>query len=384
MANQSDLKQLNKSRILAHIRATAAQSRAAIADALSLDRKSITNLVSELIAADWLCEVGTQVKRRGRPGTLLALDREKHLFLGLHLSENLVQGVLINLHGEILSQQSRSFALPAGLEDIKDCLLQVYRRLSADLAVAPGAIGLVLPGVLDFEAGRILRSVNLPALDGLAPQLLLPETLPLPLFIEESSRAKALAELWFGLGRKQASFVAIDLGIGIGAGIVAERRLHGGSYAGEIGHVQIEPEGRTCACGNRGCLEAYVSEQRLCQELSRVLPHTLHSLRELETEELNAEALTLLQEAGHSLGRGLAPLVNILCPPLLVLHGNLTRFDKVLMPALMLGLQEAALPSCLNRVRLEISQFGAEAAALGAAAIPFEQIFALDNGFGML
>ncbi len=328
--------------------------------------------------------MGIQAKRRGRPGTLLALDREKHLFLGLHLSENLVQGVLINLHGEILSQQSRSFALPAGLEDIKDCLLQVYRRLSADLAVAPGAIGLVLPGVLDFEAGRILRSVNLPALDGLAPQLLLPETLPLPLFIEESSRAKALAELWFGLGRKQASFVAIDLGIGIGAGIVAERRLHGGSYAGEIGHVQIEPEGRTCACGNRGCLEAYVSEQRLCQELSRVLPHTLHSLRELQTEELNAEALALLQEAGHSLGRGLAPLVNILCPPLLVLHGNLTRFDKVLMPALMQGLQEAALPSCLNRVRLEISQFGAEAAALGAAAIPFEQIFALDNGFGML
>ena len=384
MANQSDLKQLNKSRILAHIRANAAQSRAAIADALSLDRKSVTNLVSELIAQDWLCEVGIQLKRRGRPGTLLELDRSKHLFLGLHLSENLVHGVLINLHGEILSQQSMPFALPADLKAIKSSLLQVYESLAVAVFTELSAIGLVLPGVLDFEAGKILRSVNLPALDGLAPQLLLPETLPVPLYIEESSRAKALAELWFGLGRSHASFVCIDLGIGIGAGIVAERRLHGGSYAGEIGHVQIEPGGRACACGHLGCLEAYVSESSLCQELSRILTRTIYSLQELELGQLNAEAEELLCQAGRCLGRGLAPLVNILCPPLLVLHGNLTRFETLLMPALMQGLEEAALPSCLNRVQLEISGFGAEAAALGAAAIPFEQIFAVNNGFAMI
>ena len=373
MANQSYLKRVNQRRILLAVRESGALSRSAIADQLALDRKSMTNLANELIADGWLCESGIASSQRGRPGTLLELDRSRHLFLGLHLSENAANAVLINLHGQILGRDQRAFALPAELPQLRSALREVYlplRRLAGDRLQA---IGLSVPGILDFASGTMLRSVNLQALDGVELKSLLPSDLPAELYLEESSRAKALAELWFGIGQGRSSFVSIDLGVGIGAGIVIGKRLQGGAFAGEIGHVLIEPGGRLCACGHRGCLEAYISERILCQELGEALQQQLTSLEQIQS--LNPAAEAILQQAGHSLGRGLAALVNILCPPLLVLHGNLTRFQQYLFPAMEKGLADAALPSCRSRVEVRISSFGSEAAALGAAATPLENVF---------
>ncbi len=373
MANQSYLKRVNQRRILLAVRESGALSRSAIADQLALDRKSMTNLANELIADGWLCESGIASSQRGRPGTLLELDRSRHLFLGLHLSENAANAVLINLHGQILGRDQRAFALPAELPQLRSALREVYlplRRLAGDRLQA---IGLAVPGILDFSSGTMLRSVNLQALDGVELKSLLPSALPAELYLEESSRAKALAELWFGIGQGRSSFVSIDLGVGIGAGIVIGKRLQGGTFAGEIGHVLIEPGGRLCACGHQGCLEAYISERILCQELGEALHQSLTSLEQIQS--LNPAAEAILQQAGHSLGRGLAALVNILCPPLLVLHGNLTRCQQYLFPAMEKGLADAALPSCRSRVEVRISSFGSEAAALGAAATPLENVF---------
>ncbi len=373
MANQSYLKRVNQRRILLAVRESGALSRSAVADQLALDRKSMTNLANELIADGWLCESGTASSQRGRPGTLLELDRSWHLFLGLHLSENAANAVLINLHGEILGRDQRTFPLLAALSQLRHALREVYlplRRLAGDRLQA---IGLAVPGILDFSTGTMLRSVNLQSLDGVELRSLLPPDLPAELYLEESSRAKALAELWFGIGQGRSSFVSIDLGIGIGAGIVIGKRLQGGAFAGEIGHVLIEPGGKLCACGHRGCLEAYISERILCQELSEALRLPLTSLEQIQS--LNPAAEAILQQAGYSLGRGLAALVNILCPPLLVLHGNLTRFQQHLFPAMEKGLADAALPSCRSRVEVRISSFGSEAAALGAAATPLENVF---------
>ena len=373
MANQSYLKRVNQRRILLAVRESGALSRSAIADQLALDRKSMTNLANELIADGWLCESGMASSHRGRPGTLLELDRSRHLFLGLHLSENQVNAVLINLHGEILGRQHLTFHLPAQLPQLRNALREAYlplRRLAGDCLQA---IGLVVPGILDFASGTMLRSVNLEALDGVELKNLLPSNLPAELFLEESSRAKALAELWFGIRQGRSSFVSIDLGIGIGAGIVTGKRLQGGAFAGEIGHVLIEPGGKLCACGHRGCLEAYISERILCQELGKVLDRSFTSLEQVDN--LNPAAEKILQEAGYFLGRGLAALVNILCPPLLVLHGPLTRFQKQVFPAMEQGLADAALSSCRSRVEVRLSSFGSEAAALGAAATPLENLF---------
>ncbi len=348
-------------------------SRSAIADLLSLDRKSMTNLATELIAEDWLCETGIDHTPRGRPGTLLDLGRERHLFLGLHLSENQASGVLLNLSGEILGQQVMPFPFGASLKNIRSALQEAYLPLLRQADDNLQAIGLAVPGILDFASATVQRSVNIPSLDGIELRRLLPVELPAELFFEESSRAKALAELWFGLGQGRSSFVCLDLGVGIGAGIILEKHLQGGPYAGEIGHVIIQPEGRLCACGHRGCLEAYISESILCRELSIALQQPFATLADIN--ELNPSAEEILAQAGRALGLGLASIVNILCPPLLILHGALLRFAPQIFPAMEQGLAEAALPSCRSRVDVRISAFGSEAGALGAAAVPLGQVF---------
>lgn len=373
MANQTYLKRINRRKILLKVHESGALSRAAIADELGLDRKSVSNLANELIAEGWLCESGSvSDSGRGRPGTLLELNRNEHFFIGLYLSETSVKGILINLHGETLAWKQQAHST-VNLKQIRSSVHKVYQYLRRQAADKLQAIGMAVPGIIDFHTGTVLRSVNIAQLEGIELRSLLPGELPAELFIEESSRAKALAELYFGAGQGRSSFVSIDLGIGIGAGIIAAKRIQGGVFAGEIGHLQIEPGGRLCACGHYGCLEAYISETVLCQRLGEACGKKFDSLEELN--DPNAACLEIFSDAGYSLGKGLAAIVNILCPPLIILHGNLTRFQDFFMPSMEKGLTEASLPACKNRVSVKLSKLGKEAASIGAAAAAMRNYF---------
>lgn len=220
----------------------------------------------------------------------------------------------------------------------------------------------------------MLRSVNMPSLAGVS-LLSLFDKAPQPAVIEEASRAKALAEKWFGVARQSADFVCIDLGIGIGAGIILNGHLHNAPHSGEIGHIVIREGGRECLCGHHGCLEAYISERVLCEELSQTEGRKLSSLTQLCATPSPASC-TRLEEAGYSLGLALAGLVNILCPPLIVLSGNITRFLPIISPGMERGLSEAALPACLRNVIVKSSSFTPGlSGALGAAAAAMSQVF---------
>src|SRR6185436_3751307 len=130
-----------------------------------------------------------------------------------------------------------------------------------------------------------------------------------PIHLEEASQAKALAEKWFGFGKSARTFVCIDLSSGVGAGMVQDGRLYrgAGGYAGEIGHIRIENDGRLCRCGNRGCLEAYLSEPSLLNDLNGALRGDFSSLTEIDP---SGGAREILKLAGYRLGLGLSYLVN--------------------------------------------------------------------------
>lgn len=378
MANQSDLKRVNQTRILQTVRADGALSRAAIADRLGLDRKSVSNLVAELLAGRWLRETGVAAVSRGRPGILLELDGSSHLSLGVHIAENRVTGVLTNMLGVVSGRSEAAFAFDPGLPELTAALGRVYDELVALGGDQLSCLGFSVPGILDCQSGEVIRSVNIPVLNGQSPAALLQggrraRRLPADVLLEESSRARTLAEQWFGMAQNRSDFIFLDLGIGIGAGIILDRKLRGGPYAGEIGHLVIRPGGRRCACGNCGCLEAYISEKILCEEIGRASGQRLSALAELEAP--GAAAVPILAEAGYCLGLGLAALINLLCPPLVVIGGGLTRFAEIIFPAMERGLAEAALPASLRRVEVLISRFGSDAAALGAAAAAYRRHF---------
>lgn len=378
MANQGFLKRLNRARLLDAIRREDSLHRAAVADHLGLDRKSVTNLASELLDSGWLVETGLRRPRRGRPLIVLGLNRSDHYHLGLHLSETQVVGVLVNLYGEIVYRVDASYAFGSSLREISAALSHVFSLISSHAGSRLRGIGLAVPGILDWSSGRMVRSVNLPSLDGVLLRQLFSDCLSAPVILEEASRAKTQAEKWFGLGREAASFVCVDLGIGIGAGIVTERHLHNGTNPGEIGHNIISPGGNLCRCGHHGCLEAYISERVICEQISQTQKRQVNSLNDVQPDDESIQEI--LGRAGFALGLGLAPLINILCPPLIVLSGNLARFAAGVFPEMERGLAEAALPWSRQAVTVKASTFATdEAAALGAAAAAMSDIFEVTN-----
>ncbi len=374
MANQGLLKRLNKARIMDAIRRQDDLHRAALADMLGLDRKSVTNLASELLQDGWLVETGVRHRQRGRPQIVLGLNREQHHHLGIHLSETKVVGLLINLYGEIVSRRETSYGFASSLSRIKQAADGVFQSLHDLAGTRLQATGLAAPGIIDNQTGRMIRSVNIPALDGVSLRQLISHNNSDDIALEEASRAKALAEKWFGQGRHLNSFACVDLGIGIGAGIVTERRLHTGANQGEIGHNIIKPGGKLCRCGHRGCLEAYISERIICQDINKCQGGDVQTLAEVES--LSPAAEDILAQAGFALGLGLAPLINILCPPLIILSGNLTNFESIVFPEMERGLAQAALPWSRQVVSVKASTFAHDtAAALGAAAAAMSDIF---------
>lgn len=355
-----------------------ALSRAAIADRLTLDRKSLTNLANSLIKDGWLKEGRTKKVPRGRPITPLELDKNKHLTIGIQISETQLDAVLVNLYGQLVYKQIVK-KYPENFTFSQ--LGRIVNETAGELGEVAGkrlhSAGLVAPGIIDMKHGRMLRSVNMPMLNGVDLSSML-ENMPRTPAIEEASRAKALAEKWFGIGQKYSSFVCVDLGIGIGAGIILNHHLHDAPHSGEIGHMVIRNYGRDCLCGHKGCLEAYLSERVLCNELSETENISLASLADLH--DLTERSMVILREAGYCLGLGLAGLVNILCPPLIVLTGNLTRFKGNIFPEMERGLVDAALPSCRKNVTVRVSNFTpGMAGALGAAAAAMKNIFQVED-----
>jgi predicted NBD/HSP70 family sugar kinase len=379
MANQALVKRINRARVLDAIRRQRPLSRSALADLVGLDRKSITNLVSELLREGLVEETGVVVRTgRGRPLIMLTLREDTYWVAGMAVQADEVSGVLLDVGG------GRRWTGRVPLESSGDlaAVLAAVRAVYADLGVAGGGrvrgVGVAVPGIVDVVGGVVRRSVNLPALEGVALREAFGRFIGEPLFLEEASRAKAVAEKWFGLAREVPNFVCVDLGIGIGAGLVQDRRPYSpaGGYAGEIGHVIVEPGGPQCRCGHRGCLEACISERVLIERINGIEQRAYRRLDEVG--EVGSEAAGVLREAGYRLGLALAYLANIVCPPLIVLNGPLMRFAELVMPAVERGLGDGALADCRERVRLAVSTLP-EAGACGAAARALAELYEVDG-----
>ena len=378
MANQGLVKRITRARVLGAIRRQQPVSRSALADHLGLDRKSLTNLAQELLSEGLIREAGRRQSGRGRPQTLLALDLSSPGVAGLAIDADRISGVLLDIGGGCRSTRRVALGAQAGIAEILAGVGEVYAALGAVAAGRLRGVGVAAPGIVDMGTGVLQRSVNLPALEGLDLRVALGRVLPGPLQLAESSPAKALAEKWFGLAQGVANFVCIDLGVGIGAGLVQDRRpyMPAGGYAGEIGHVMVDPQGPLCRCGHRGCLEACISERRLLARINAAEGAAWSGLDEVG--EVTARSRPILEEAGYRLGLALAYLTNIICPPMIILNGSLLRYEGVVMPAIERGLEEGALADCRARVRLVVSTL-AEAGAMGAAARALAEVYEVDG-----
>ncbi|OGV54425.1 MAG: hypothetical protein A2017_03870 [Lentisphaerae bacterium GWF2_44_16] len=373
LRNHSLIKKINRAKILNTIRLDSPIARSHIAQKTGLDKKTMTNFVSEFLKEGLIDEFGKQEQVMGRPFTMLRF--RKKLVMGIDIAPDSIRGVLMDLYGKEHAAHEIQHPLYADRKKILNSVKSIYAALKKAGEIYHG-VGISMPGILDMARGSVRDSVNMPSLNGMNFMETFSSFISERLFVEETSRCKALAEKWLGAGRGCNDFVIIDIGIGIGSGIISDRCLYkgAGQYAGEIGHVVIEKNGDTCRCGHKGCLEAYLSEKSLLAKFCKAAGRQFNSFEEIDDASVPLLS-ELIKDSGYRLGNGIAALVNIINPTLIILNGPIiSRFSDLMLPEINQGMKDNALKECYSNIRIIVSELG-KSTAPGAASLVLSDIF---------
>ncbi|MGW4803536.1 ROK family protein [Kitasatospora sp. NPDC004272] len=385
-ASQQDMRRQNLALVMRTVAAAHPLSRADVAGRTGLTRTAVSSLVDELIGGGLLLEGELERSGRvGRPGRALVLNGNGPAGLGLEIGVEHLSACVLDLRGEVrveLHRPAANAGRPAGQTLAELAELAAAAEAEA-VALGLRVVGRVLavPGSvpLDNPGNRIEHAPNLGwhqvDVTELWPG---PGTAPA---VENEANLGALAELWQGTGT--GTFVHISAGEGIGGALVLDGRLFRGvlGFAGELGHLTVRPNGRTCSCGARGCLEPYAGlaavlrSAGITDDLDR--PDNLTDGQEADpitelarrAEEGDAAVRRALRHAGTALGTALAAAVNLIDPATLVLGGGYADLAQWLLPAMRTELAELIRVRPWPEEALRASPLGRRGPVLGAALV---------------
>jgi glucokinase len=248
------------------------------------------------------------------------------------------------------------------------------------------AVSVVVPGTVNVAEGVVVKAPNVPCLDGFRLAAALESELEWPVILENDANAAAIGELWQGAGQGYRTLICVTLGTGVGGGIILDGKLWRGvdGSAGEIGHIGVDPfAGVPCTCGSRGCLEVYASATaivRMTREARPRYPNSmLHNTEDLTSEKIyqagregDELAIEVFRRMGVYLGIGLASLINVLNPEIVVIGGGLSNGWDLFGKHMHQQVLERAFPIPARRVKIVRAQCGDDAGLLGAARLAFK------------
>jgi glucokinase len=314
--------------------------------------------------------------------------------VGIDLGGTKISTALADDTGRIIAQDYRKTDAAGGLAAVIDQMLDAARRVMAQAEVkASGvlAVGIGAPGPVDFEAGVLVAPPNIPGLDRVPLKRMIEGELGVTTYVDNDANAAALAEHRFGAGRGTEHMIYVTVSTGIGGGLILDGRLYHGAFgmAGEIGHITVVPHGPLCGCGNRGCLEALASGTSIAREarerVARGVPTLMADLAGGDLERItaklvaeaanrgDAEARHILAEAMNCLGIGMATLVNLFNPELIVIGGGVTNIGEMLFGPVRHAIDRHAFRIPAQAVRVVRAELGDNAGVLGAVAVALAQ-----------
>jgi len=397
-ADQGLVRKLNTALLMDYLRTHGPLSRASLSTATGLNPSTVSSLVRHLLAEGLVREIGRQsTEGSGRPGILLELNPEGGCAVGVEIGVDTISVVLTDFVAQVLwrrrvasDPQEGQDAILGRAEDIVRQALTVGKRRGLRFL----GIGLGLPGLVDQRHGRLVFAPNLGWSD-VPLQQLWGARFNLAVFVENEANAAALGEYYFGIARNVHNLIYLSAGIGLGGGIIINGRLFRGSggYAGEIGHMTMDPHGDLCGCGKRGCWETVVGPRAIIRRVRRMLEVSgsadgsqIRALVDGDLGRINTAivvsaalagdtvARQALTEVGVQLGIGIANLVNTFNPEMMVLGGVLSMASPFLLPVIEETIRQYALAQPCETVRVVASAHGADACVMGAVALVLDDI----------
>jgi predicted NBD/HSP70 family sugar kinase len=385
--------------ILQYIHSSGQISRIDLARNTGSSLASLTTIAHRLIQRRLIVEVGRGSTPFGRKPVLLAVRDDLGYFVGVDLGTYFLRVVIADINGSIVYKMHRETELFQGRERVLEKTLRAIHEAMEKSGIPKGSIkgiGIGQSAVIDTERGIVVsvpRPGQLLEWKNVPLRALLEKEFGIPCTLQDSVRAIATAERYFGLGRDLKDFIYIDAGMGFGAGIFIDGRLYRGpgGGAGEFGHLTVDDRGPLCCCGNSGCLEAMSSCAAIIQASRDAIQKGVNSqIRELAGGDLDhisieciseaalkndSLALHVLHDAVLQIAIALADVVNLLNPHTVIFGGALFRSaPQLLLEPLKSLIKQRAIEKSANEVELKLSPLGSEAGALGAARLIAEKV----------
>lgn len=305
--------------------------------------------------------------------------------IGVDLGGTRLRAVRLDSTGHIFQHGSVATAATAGPEEVIAQMVSLVEQVIGDVNHAEIlGIGVGSPGPLDPFEGMVLHAPTLQGWVNVPLRAILQERTGLPVVLNNDANAAALGEWYFGSGQGCQDFIYVTVSTGIGGGIIANGQLLLGrkGMAGEIGHMQIQPDGPVCSCGQIGCWESLASGTALArfavQELQKGSPSLLHdsatkgpvTAADVFSAAAQGDALAqdLLRREGELLGRGLVNLLHLFSPERITLGGGVAQGMVWLEPHIHRVIAARSMP-CYRDVPLQYAHHAEQAGVIGAATL---------------
>ena len=339
-------------------------------------------IVSELLSKGLAKEARAGVSSGGRRPIILEFQDQSSFIVGIELGATHISCVLTDLR----CNGRASWSAPAPVRDEPEVALQKMTMAVRSVLEASGVqpfqvlgVGVAVPSPVDEERPGELLPLIVPKWKGYNIATYLEESFKRPVFVDNDANLGALAELWWGAGSSAKDLAYIKVATGVGAGLIINGRIFRGSggIAGEIGHTSIDPNGPQCICGLKGCLTTFIGTPALLERAkdklrasgSNRLPPA--SIDELVNAALDGDLMSveLIHYAGDKLGVGIANMLNLLNPEMVVLGGGIARAGDLLLDGVRTTIGGLSLPESIINTQIRTTGLNEWGIAVGAATL---------------
>jgi len=364
-----------------------------------LTKKSLPltiKILNELLEEKKVVETGYAISTGGRRPQTYALRPDRMYIVTVAMDQLITRIAIVNMHNEFVCEVEKIELSLANntnaLDELTRHIDQFIKKTGIPKSKIIG-IGIGMPGFVDVNKG--VNHSFLKPKAGYSVVSYIESVVKLPVLIDNDSSLIALAEFRLGAARHKKNVMVINIGWGVGLGMIVNGELFRGEngFAGEFSHIPLFTNNKMCSCGKTGCLETETSLLVIVEKAIRGLKDgRVSSLKNLSSKNVEEAfrniigaaikgdkfAVELLSEAGYNIGKGVAILIHLLNPELIILSGRGSAAGKIWMAPIQQAINEHCIPKISESTHVQISSLGYEAELIGAAALIMEHYDSID------
>lgn len=380
-----NIKNFNKHSAVDLIRfATTGISRTDLAEEMGLTRAAVTLIVNDLLENGVILEAESRAIPNGRPPVVLEINPKRGLVAAVDMGATHVNIALADFSAKIIEETSFPFDIKQGpqvcLAEVRRILQELLDRYGISISEIM-AVGVGVPGPVIKDAGMVMSPPIMPGWDRYPIRQTLEEAWGCPVSLNNDAELGALGEWAYGAGRGEKNLAFIKVGSGIGAGLIINQQIYGGTTgsAGEIGHITIEENGPLCTCGNHGCMEAFaggnaiaIQARKMVQTGKRTLLSNI-PLENITAREVAESARRgdlpsqeIIMRAGTFIGIAIAGVVNLFNPSAVIIGGGVAQAGDLLTTSIRQAVRDRSLHASEQSVHITTAMLGQRSSLIGA------------------